>query len=286
MFDGIAKILVSAEDVGMAHASLYRWYAKGFTYDRDALSSLTEDLRMYSLSSIAPERLVNRVADFPKMFAWFGPDITGSRGAQRLLDEIATLVSQVGEEDIAPHRFIDNAERYLSDHRVMEMVEELTGLVWSSETLRLVVASDLWDPFYVMPDTLVCFRDDTFATYAVMIAHEGTHILTLDLVNNRDIIGPTPSPLAGLMAEALAQAVQMIVTDQCGIRYDELFPGQGIHDADGYLQAHPMRAQMAPMVLRLVEELQNRQGRSLGSIYREVYEDFGREMPVPGDPPA
>ena len=276
LFDQIATILVTAEDVGMASASLYRWYAKGFSYDKASLLSFTGELSSYVITGVAPERLVRIVADFPEMLSWFGPDIVHSEGARNLLREINTLVLQARETKVAPRAFVQDAERYLQANRVTTIVENLVGLPWPKNPLRLVVARHVWDPFYVMPDTVVCGCDDTFATYAVMIAHEGTHILTLDLVNDRSIIGTIPGPAAGLMAEALAQAVQMLAMDVCGISYTDLFPTRGIDNHEAYVQAHPVRARMAPMIERLMEALRDRRDQSLQAIYREICEEFAR----------
>lgn len=274
LFDQIAKVLVTANDVGMANASLYRWYAKGFSYDKDSLLSFTDDLSSYVMTGVAPEGLVRKTVDFPEMLDWFGPDIVHSEGARDLLREINTLVLQATETDTAPHDFVQSAEGYFQTHQVAMIVENLTGLSWPKTPLRLVVARHVWDPFYVMPDTIVCGCDDTYATFAVMIAHEGTHILTLDLVNDRNIIGTTAGPVAGLMAEALAQAIQMLTMDICGISYTDLFPNRGLGNHEAYVQAHPMRVRMAPMIAGLMEALRDRRDQSLQAIYQGIYEEF------------
>jgi hypothetical protein len=272
LFDRIAEILVTTECKTMAPASLYRFYAKGFSYDTAELVALTDHLRTYAETGEPPERLVQKVADFPRMFSWFGGDIVGSDEALDLLSHIQRMLSNT-EAGAGKHAFVDDATTHLIDLGVLDSVQELIGCPWPTETLNLLVAQHTWDPFYVMPNTIVCFRDDTYATYAVMLAHEGTHIATLDLVNDPDIVG-TGGPVAGAMAEALAQAVQMVITDRCGIRYEDLFPGRGIHSHADYLQASPQRAHMAPMVRRLIEELGCRGDHPLREIYAQVYRDF------------
>jgi len=275
LFDRIAEILVTTDCKTMAPAGLYRFYAKGFSYDAADLTSLTNQLRTYAETGEPPEALAQKVQDFPQMFSWFGGDLVGSDDALDLLDRIQLVLSDT-ETDAGKHTFVDDATAHLSGLGVLDIVQELLGRGWSTETLNLLVAQDLWDPFYVMPNTIVCFRDDTYATYAVMLAHESTHIATLDLVNDPDVVG-TGDLVAGMMAEALAQAVQIIITDRCSIHYEDLFPGRGIHSHADYLQASPQRMQMAPMIQRLTQELGNRNNCTLRGIYAEVHRDFAEQ---------
>jgi hypothetical protein len=107
-----------------------------------------------------------------------------------------------------------------------------------------------------------------------MIGHEGGHILSLNMVNapefkekNRD--------LAFNMAEALAHATQMNMIEVYGVRYEDLFPGEGIHHhADYFTSGHPWRKNHAKMIYRLADGLQRRGERSLSDVYREVFAEF------------
>ena len=273
LFNRIADILVHTECTTMAPASLYRGFGKAFSYNLVDMQAVTQQLQIYCQTGEAPEGLVNTVSDFPQMFSWFGRDVVHSEEARMLLDWIELVLSEA-KADAGPYAFVQDATAYLHKLGVLDIVQTLLGRGWSVPELKLVIAQDVWSPFYVIPNTVVCFRDDTYATYAVMLAHEGTHLATLDLVNDPSIVGSTPGPIAGLIAEALPQAVHLIVTERCGIRYEDLFPGQDIHSHDDYLAASPQRQQMAPMIRRLVQELQHCDDRSLAGIYASVYHDF------------
>lgn len=273
LFDRVADILVHTECTTMAPASLYRWFVKAFSYDLAEMQAVTQQLQIYCQTGEAPEGLVNTVSDFPQMFSWFGRDVVHSEEARMLLDRIELVLGEA-KVDAGHHGFVPHAAAYLHELDVLDIVQTLLGRGWSVPELKLVIAQDVWSPFYVMPNTIVCFRDDTFATYAVMLAHEGTHLATLDVVNDPNVVGSNPGPIAGMMAEALPQAVHLTVIERCGIRYEDLFPGQAIHTHDDYLATSPQHQEIAPMIRRLMPELQHRGDRSLTGIYAAVYHDF------------
>jgi hypothetical protein len=107
-----------------------------------------------------------------------------------------------------------------------------------------------------------------------MLAHEGGHILTLDLVNH-PALREKNRDLSANLAEALAHAVQKRMVDACGVRYEDLFPGQSIHNhAEYFEKGHPWLKDHATMIDRLAEALQNRGERSVSEVYQQVFDEF------------
>lgn len=279
VLDRVAHLLVRDPQANMANASLLRWYSKVAAFERDPLLETTDDLLSYVSDGVAPDRLARLVSDFPAMFSWFGRDIVSSEQAAILLGRIRALLAQANAGDFEPHDFCEPAAHRLDDYHVLSATEELLGLHCGFPELRLVVVRDLWDPFYVMPSTVVCFQDDTYSTYVAMVAHETTHALSLSLVNDPDVTAGIPPQVAHPMAEALAQAVQMLMIETCGIWYGDLFPGGSIMDHRSYLHAHPERTRMEPMIVRIMGQLRERHGRPLRQIYRNVLEEFAGASP-------
>jgi hypothetical protein len=153
--------------------------------------------------------------DFPSMFNWFGKDIVRSEHARTLMASIASEISTV--DAITPHPAAREATRYLNDLGVPALMQGLLGVRWPSDELKLVAARDIFNQCYVYPNTVICRTDPTCAEYVAMLAHEGGHILTLDVVNDSELT-EKDCQLAWDMAEALAQAIQICITDRCGVR--------------------------------------------------------------------
>jgi hypothetical protein len=163
--------------------------------------------------------------------------------------------------------------RYLDKLKVAKAMQELTGCRWPNPHIKLVATTDIFNQCYVYPDTIICLTDPTFAEYVAMLAHEGGHILTLDLVNAPELL-KKDRQLAFDMAEAIAHAIQMRIIDICAIRYEELLPGQNVADHESYIHSHPWRKQHAKLILRLVKALTERNGQPLAVMYNQVFDEF------------
>ncbi len=271
VFDRIAAILVQAQPVTMANVSLYMWFAKTTTYDIARLRRFHESLLQYIQTENRPPYLVELTQDFPAMFDWYGKDIARSDHALELMGAIGEEINNL--EQISPQDFVGSAAKYLSDLQVTRRMEELLGLPWPAQTIKLVVARCLFNQTYVYPDTILCRTDPSCAEYVAMLAHEGGHILTLNMVNAPEL-AQRDRQLAGDMAEAIAQAVQICVCDQCGIRYEDLFPGQNIHTQDDYLQAHPWRKEKSTLIFRLINDLTHRGEKPIWDVFLRAFMDF------------
>jgi hypothetical protein len=58
------------------------------------------------------------------------------------------------------------------------------------------------------------------------------------------------------------------------VRYEDLFPGQTITDREDYINGNPWTKQHAALIHRLIYALENRAGRPLREVYRQVFEEF------------
>ena len=65
LFDRIAGILANTQWDTMAPASLYCWFAKGFSYDVAELAAFADRLRTYAETGEAPGTLAQKGQDFP-----------------------------------------------------------------------------------------------------------------------------------------------------------------------------------------------------------------------------
>jgi hypothetical protein len=271
-FDRIAGLLVDTQPATMANVSLYDWFAKAATYDLAQLRAFQADLREYIRTAQPPASLVDLTRDFPNMFDWFGQDIVHSEQALGLVDQIATELARL--ERITPHHFVAEQMQRLADLRLLQRLEELLICPWPTQAVKLVIARTVFSRCYVYPDTIICAFDPTGAEYVAMLAHEGTHILTFQVVNDPELLQKNRQ-LAYDMPEALAQAVQIRLLEEYGISYDVLLPGKGIHTWEDYVNnTHPMLKQIAPLVYRFVADLSVERPAPLPELYRQVFTDF------------
>lgn len=272
VWDGIASTLVHAKTVTMANVSLYNWFAKSATYDIANLKEFHGNLLGYIQSGLQSAYLADLTRDFPAMFDWYGKDIVQSEHALELMDAIAAEMGRF--ESIQPHEFVNEATRYLGDLGLTERMEDLLGCPWPTQVIKLVIAQCLFSRTFIYPNTIICGLDPSYAEYVAMLAHEGGHILTLELVNDPELVHRNRQ-LAFDMAEALAHAVQICVLDKCGIRYEDLFPGKGVHTCEDYIaKGHPWLQQNARLVYRLVNDLINGRRMPLKDMYRKAFMDL------------
>ena len=108
LFDRIAQILVTTGCRTMAPASLYRWFAKGISYDVADTATFTHQLRTCAQTGEPPAPLAQKVQDFPQMFSCFGGDLVGSDEALALLDRVRLLLGGTAD-DAGKNAFIGEA---------------------------------------------------------------------------------------------------------------------------------------------------------------------------------
>ncbi|MHB1459273.1 MAG: hypothetical protein ACYC0V_20375 [Armatimonadota bacterium] len=276
VFDKIADILVT-ETATMANVSLYLWFAKYIDYNLLNLKEFHRNLLGYIQSGNPTTYLTDLTRDFPSMFNWYGSDIVHSQNAVCLMGIISEEINSL--DQIAPYDYVEKATSYLNSLHLTDFMETLTGCQWPTHTLRLVAAKSLFNQMYVYPNTIICRYDQQYAEFVAMIAHEGGHILSLDIVNSPELRKSSNQALVGNMAEALAHAVQMCVLDEFSIRYEDLFPGANIHSHDDYLKnGHPWLQENSCLVIRLVNSLRNRGAESLSDVYQHAFQSVERDF--------
>jgi len=274
-FDRIARILVT-ENATMANVSLYLWFAKYIDYDTYKANIFHNNLLSYIETGNPTSYLLELTQDFPSMFSWFGGDIVKSESAVNLMGEIANEMKSF--ESILPYDHVGKSTDYLNSLHLTDFMEELTGCQWPTETLKLVAANPIFNQMYVYPNTIICRPDQKYAEYVAMIAHEGGHILSLNIVNDPEIRKSTDRALTGNMAEALAHAIQMCAVDKYDISYEDLFPAGSIRSHEDYFQkGHPWLSENKYLVLRLVEALKSRGSKPLTEIYQEIFWSLAKE---------
>lgn len=272
MYDRITETLVNDESATMANVALYLWYAKGVTDNLDQLKSLHQSLVCYIQSGTPAAGLVELTQNFPAMFDWYGKDIVHSDQAFHLMEKLGKVLE--GNFSLEPHPFVLEAGAYLNRIDVTGKMERLLGLPWPVETVRLFVSPFLFNPTYVYPNTILCHVDPTCAAYVAMLAHEGGHILTLNLANH-PAFRKKNRELSANLAEAIAHAIQMCMVDACGVRYEDLFPGQDIHNYVEYFEkGHPWLKDHAKMIDRLAEAIQQRGETPVSEVYQQVFDEF------------
>jgi hypothetical protein len=190
-----------------------------------------------------------------------------------LLDRIELVLGKAAV-DAGSHAFTQDATAYLHKLGVLDIMQTLLGRGWSVPELRLVIALDVCSAFYGMPETIVCFRDATYANYAVMPDHESTHLATLGPGQRPQRCWQQPGPYH--RPDGRGAAANHSPNRDPPLR-DPLpgpFPGTDIHSHDDYLASSPQHQHMAPMIRRLMPELQHRDDQSPADIYASVYHDF------------